>query len=225
MRSFPIVPIPTKAVARALVGGCTQTSKMPCESYSLPTGACITGARMAEVPGSICSGCYANKGFYQVFEQSIVSAQLARLASLWDPLWASAMAKIIDGKPAFRWHDSGDLQGPAHLLLIVEVARATPATLHWLPTREFAMVAEFIATYGRNSIPPNLIIRLSAMFPDQPVTVPASLKDVPGVAIANVHNVNPPHGVECLANQRGGKCGECRACWSRDVDAVSYRLH
>ena len=59
-----IVQFFSRKDAATIVGGLTQTSKMPGPSYSLPTAACHTGWRMAQIPGSICSKCYANKGFY-----------------------------------------------------------------------------------------------------------------------------------------------------------------
>lgn len=86
-----------KKVAAAVHGGLTQTSKMPCKSYSLPTVACVTGFRMAQVAGSICSSCYANKGNYQAYAANIEPAQHARLVLLSDPLWVDAMVASILG--------------------------------------------------------------------------------------------------------------------------------
>ena len=218
-----IIPIMLKREAVAITGGLTQTSKMPCKSFSLPVIACRTGARMAKIAGSICSQCYAADGFYRMYEKTIEPAQVARLFALDDPHWVSAMAHLIGNDPFFRWHDSGDLQSLHHLEQIAEVARQTPATQHWLPTREYAIVAAFVRKHGRDAIPSNLVIRLSAMFPDRPVVIPASLRDVPGIAASNVHTT-APIGERCTANERGGKCGDCRLCWDRDV-TVSYRLH
>lgn len=217
------IPIMLKREASAIVGGLTQTSKMPCKSFSLPTIACKTGARMAKIKGSVCSKCYATKGLYKACESNIEPAQIARLFALDDPLWIDAMVRLIGADSFFRWHDSGDIQSLQHLEQICEVARRTPGTGHWLPTREYAIVARFVAKHGRDSIPRNLVIRLSAMFPDRPVVIPASLRDVPGIAASNVHTATPI-GERCTANERGGKCGDCRSCWDRDT-TVSYRLH
>jgi hypothetical protein len=111
----------------------------------------------------------------------------------------------------------------AHLELIAELARRTPDCRHWLPTREYAVVGAFVAKHGRDAIPANLVIRLSAMFPDRPVRVPASLAGVRGIATSNVHSKAAPVGQTCVAPQQGGACKDCRACWS-DV-TVSYKLH
>ena len=206
--------------ANAICGGLTQTSKMPCKSYSLPTLACHTGYRMRGIEGSVCSDCYACKGFYLLYSKNTEPAQMARLSSLDDPMWSDAMVRLIGTDPYFRWHDSGDIQSVDHLCMIVTVCELTPNTEHWLPTREYGMVKAFLANGGK--IPPNLTIRLSAMYFDQPVKVPASLRDVQGIAISNVHT-GSPMGTECTAYQRDGKCGDCRACWSKET--ISYRKH
>jgi len=208
-----------KKHAVEVTGGLTQTSKMPCKSYSLPTIACRTGFAMAKIAGSICSSCYANKGFYSMYAGTIEPAQHSRLESLNDPLWVDAMVALIGTDAYFRWHDSGDIQDVSHLELIAEVCDRTPNTRHWLPTREYGMVRAFLAS---RDIPVNLTIRLSAMYPDKPVIVPASLQGIKGITVSNVHTAKPV-GQECEANKRGGVCGSCRACWT-DV-AVSYRLH
>ena len=209
-----------KAEANAVCGTLTQTSKMPCKSYSLPTEACQTGYKMAQIEGSICSACYANKGFYRAYESTIKPSQFARLDSLTNPHWVDGMVTLIGNDAFFRWHDSGDLQGVDHLEKIARVAQLTPNTRHWLPTREYGMVKAFIAKHG--ALPDNLIVRLSAMYPDQPVIVPKSLQGVSNVAVSNVHT-GKPIGTACKAPQQNGACVDCRLCWTGKT--VSYALH
>lgn len=229
MKIIPIVPM-RKADADRIVGGLTQTSKMPCKSYSLPTLACQTGFKLAQIAGSVCSECYANKGFYSMYAATIEPAQMARWDSVMQACetsddaraWIDAMVRLIGDDEYFRWHDSGDLQSVHHLNLIVLVARATPGTRHWLPTREYGMVRDWIAAFG--ALPENLTVRLSAMYFDKPVTVPASLRDVPGVAVSNVHKTSAPIGQACVAPSQNGECRDCRACWSSDV-TISYKAH
>lgn len=209
-----------KAEANAVCGTLTQTSKMPCKSYSLPTEACQTGYKMAQIKGSICSSCYADKGFYSMYAKTIKPAQFARLDSLTNPHWVDGMVNLIGSDSFFRWHDSGDLQGVDHLEKIARVAQLTPQTRHWLPTREYAMVKAFIAKHG--ALPENLIVRLSAMYPDQPVKVPLSLQGVANIAISNVHT-GQPMGTACNAPNQNGACNDCRLCWTDQT--VSYALH
>lgn len=219
-----------KSEAVSVCGNLTQTSKMPCKSSSLPTEACITGYRMAKIEGSICASCYADKGFYRMYEKNIKPAQHVRLDAVWQAmadqetadLWVSAMAAMIGKDQFFRHHDSGDLQGLKHLEMIVSLCKATPHTRHWLPTREYGIVKDYISKHG--SIPENLIIRLSAMYPDQPVKIPASLQGISGITASNVHSKEKPHtGLRCTAPDNAGSCTDCRACWSDAV--ISYEMH
>lgn len=209
-----------KAEANAVCGTLTQTSKMPCKSYSLPTEACQTGFKMAQIEGSICHSCYADKGFYRAYANTIKPAQFARLDAITNPQWVAGMVALIGNDAFFRWHDSGDLQGLDHLDKIALVAKLTPNTRHWLPTREYGMVKAYIAKHG--ALPANLIVRLSAMYPDKPVVIPASLKGVANVTASNVHT-NAPIGQRCVAPDQSGACGDCRACWTDVV--ISYELH
>ena len=218
-KTIPI-HVMNKTQAKQVSGSVTSTSKMPCNSYSLPTVACITGYKMSKIAGSICSTCYANKGNYVQYANNIEPAQHARLDSLTDELWVSAMVAHIANDSYFRWHDSGDLQGLWHLEKIAQVAIETPNCMHWLPTREYSMVKAYIAKHG--ALPKNLIVRLSAMYVDKQVTIPASLQGHANVTVSNVHTVTPI-GHECNAPKQGGKCLDCRACWS--TKPVSYKIH
>jgi hypothetical protein len=176
---------------------------------------------MAKIPGSVCASCYANKGFYAVYQATIEPAQHARLVAIDDPLWIDSIVNLIGNDPYFRWHDSGDLQSVSHLEKIIAVCNATPGTKHWLPTREYGMVKTYIANGG--VIPKNLVIRLSAMYPDKPVIVPASLRGIRGIAVSNVHTLRPM-GEDCNASKQGGRCLDCRACWN-SKKTISYAMH
>lgn len=219
-----------KAEAQSICGNLSQTSKMPCKSSSLPTEACITGFKMAQIDGSICASCYADKGNYARYANNIKPAQFARLDAVWQAmqsdeagaLWVSSMAALIGNDLYFRHHDSGDLQGLRHLELIAELCKATPQCMHWLPTREYGTVKEYVSKHG--ALPDNLIVRLSAMYADQPVKVPKSLANVKNVAVSNVHSKGKqPMGSRCIAPDQNGACADCRQCWQ--AGAVSYELH
>ena len=209
-----------KKDASMLTGGLTQTSKMPCKSYSLPTEACQTGFKMSKIAGSVCSVCYADKGFYKMYQNAIKPAQFARLDSINDPVWVDAMVTLIGLDPYFRWHDSGDLQSLEHFEKIVLVSTLTPKTRHWLPTREHSIIKAFIAKGG--IIPKNLIVRLSGMYPDKAVIVPKTLQNVKGITTSNVHT-KKPLGRACKAPEQDGECRDCRACWTDKP--VSYLMH
>ena len=200
-----------KKEANKITGGLSAPGKMPEGSYNLPARACQTGAKLREIPGTPCYGCYAFKGRYNF--PNVKDALTRRLESITDPQWVQAMAVLIKGKKFFRWHDSGDLQGPEHLKNIFEVCKLTPETMHWLPTQERKLL-QFL---DPDIIPTNLIIRLSN----------AKNDTKPGNAWSHWSTVvtKPRAGHVCPAPEQGNSCGDCRACWSKDVYEVQYRIH
>ena len=200
-----------KKEAKEITGGLSAPGKMPEGSYNLPATACQTGAKLREIPGTPCWGCYAFKGRYNF--PNVKEALARRLDSLTHPDWVRAMSTLIKGKKHFRWHDSGDLQGPEHLKKIFEVCKLTPETQHWLPTQE----RKLLTFLDPNIIPTNLIIRLSN----------AKNDTQPGQAWSHWSTVvtKPRAGHVCPAPEQGNSCGDCRACWSKDVYEVQYKIH
>lgn len=197
-------------------GGLGYPSKMPGTSYGISAHACITGAKLAAVEGSVCHGCYALKGNYMF--RDVKRAHVARLASLANPAWSAAMAFLINrsGSRHHRWHDSGDLQSVEHLTKIAAVCAMTPKVKHWLPTRELGIVKAYVAQGG--VVPRNLLIRVSATMVDGPAT-----KAWPWTS--GVHTVEPKGVNICPAPLQDGKCGACRNCWDRRIKHVSYHKH
>lgn len=208
----------TKTFALKQVGGLSDTSKMPGKSFGIPTEHCKTGSKLAKIPGSVCSMCYAQRGFYAKFAHSVVPAQQRRLDAFHEPGWVENMAAAIGKDTHFRWFDSGDLQSADMLLKIFEVARLTPGTQHWLATRERSFVRQAAV---KSPVPDNMVIRVSATFPD----VPVKPINIDGINYANVHRDKPAVGHSCPAPRQGGQCGTCRVCWNRDVPVVSYHTH
>ena len=196
--------------AKAITGGLTHTSKMPGPSYNTPASRCLTGAKLRLVPGSVCSSCYALKGNYKRFPK-VEEALERRFQSLKHQAWVPAMAALIRKPKYFRWHAAGDIQSMAHLENIFEVCRLTPDTSHWMPTRE----AQFLKDLNPDTIPTNLIIRMSSHMIDQP-----PVKFWPWTS-----TVTSGHDASCPAPKQGNQCGDCRACWDRSVPTVSYGKH
>ena len=202
------------STANALVGGLSAPGKMPCASFSISAFLCKTGGRLSKILGSVCAMCYARKGRY-IFPN--VQAALARRMTVLARALAddgfraefiSAMAFLISRREWFRWHDSGDLQSAAHFKLICDIARATPGTLHWLPTKE--------PRFAKGDIPSNLIVRVSAPHIDQPA--PKGYAHTSTV-------VSDKSKTTCRAFENQGKCGPCRKCWDKDVQNVAYYQH
>jgi hypothetical protein len=196
--------------AKEITGGLTYTSKMPGPSYNTPASRCLTGAKLRAVPGSVCSSCYALKGNYKRFPK-VEEALERRFQSLNRGSWIEAMAALIRKHKFFRWHDAGDIQSAKHLQNIFEVCKLTPDTQHWMPTRE----AQFLKDLDPDTIPTNLIIRMSSHMIDQP-----AVKFWPWTS-----TVTSGHDATCPAPKQGNKCGSCRACWDRSVSTVSDGKH
>ena len=201
--------------AKKITGGLSAPGKMPEGSYNLPASMCQTGAKLRKIPGTPCHGCYAFKGRYNF--SNVKDALTRRLESLTHPQWIRAMAVLIKGKKHFRWHDSGDLQSVQHLINIFEVCKLTPETMHWLPTQE----RKFLPL-NTDSIPKNLIIRLSNAKND---TKPGRSWDHWSTVVTT-----PRAGHVCPAPEQLDKkgrphCKDCRACWSKDVKEIQYRIH
>ena len=199
-----------KYEAEKITGGLSAPGKMPEGAYSISALHCQTGAKLRLVEDTPCWGCYALKNRYIMPIQA--AALERRFKSLTHPQWVQAMAVLIKGKKFFRWHDSGDLQGAWHLKNIFEVCNLTPDTMHWLPTQE----RQFLPLPG-SKIPKNLIIRLSNTKNDTK----------PGNAWSHWSTVvtKPRAGHVCPAPDQGNVCGSCRACWSKDVKEVQYKIH
>lgn len=209
--------------AKDYSGGLSIPSKMPGFAYSLPSDNCITGMKLAEHAGTTCAKCYTFKGNYRW--PNVIAALKKRLRAIKKKKWVDAMAFQINfyaakGDLYFRWHDSGDLQSIEHLQRIIEVCKQTPMVTHWLPTREYSMIKEYLAT--GNKLPDNLTVRVSS-----PLINVYQIGFVKmGLPVSGVHSdESKAKGHCCPAIKQGGVCGDCRACWDKDVSIVSYHVH
>ena len=216
--------------AMDIIGGLSKPSKMPWHGWSTSAYDCKTGSKLRGIKGSTCSSCYACKGNYCF--QNVKDAHARRMAGLSHPQFVEAFILVLNtlyerGKKTyvyrtritkenrFRWHDSGDIQSVEHLRMINEIAKATPKIRHWIPTREYGMVNEFLKT---NKFAFNLTVRMSAVmigdeFKKQPMGLPSSTV---GVKTAKS---------QCPAYTQGGACQDCNRCWDKTVKNVNYPLH
>ena len=199
------------------VGGLSAPSKMPEYSTSTPAAMCKVGTKLRDVVGSTCGGCYAfERGNYRF--KPVQAALMRRYDALESPTWVADMTTLILAlvKRHFRWHDSGDIKNLAHLQNIVQVALNTPKVKHWLPTREYRVIAIYRQLYGE--FPPNLSVRLSAHMVN---------KAAPSVGLPTSQVSEDIDKVTCPATlpDSDHKCHDCRACWdtSADSDVVYYK--
>jgi hypothetical protein len=142
----PLSKTAIEALSRALVGGYSNTSKMPCRAWSISAYDCHTGSKLAAIAGTVCEECYARKNFYSM--PNVQTALHKRFATAVDlEQWTRNHIKLIplvETSGYFRWFDSGDLQSIAMLDAIATIARALPGIKFWLPTKEHAFVAAWI---------------------------------------------------------------------------------
>ena len=96
---------------------------------------------------------------------------------------------------------------------------ATPNTKHWLPTRMHKF-PKFANVLYKMRLLANVMVRPSS-------------DAVDGTFTAGVHGstivpdaTSAPDGVSvCPAYSQGGKCLDCRACYSKDVAVIGYPAH
>lgn len=209
--------IETKRAVEA-VGGLSKPSKMPCHAWSIPAQKCVTGQKLRGVKNSVCEKCYALKGRY--LYPNVKNALTRRLEAFASPSWVSDMTQAIDGEENsgfFRWFDSGDLQSLEMLEKIVEVCTNLPRIKFWLPTREYGIVAQYIAKH--EGFPKNLNVRLSALLIDGPAPVAIAKRFY--LTTSRVSSSD----FTCPSSLQGGKCLTCRACWDKSVENVNYKKH
>ena len=225
---------PHMSVSEALtyIGNLSEPSKMPWYSYNLPATACKAGAKLAQVKGSVCHGCYAYKGNYAW--PIVKNAMARRLASLTDlKKWKMAMIIVLKDKARdrkivgepykyFRWHDSGDIQSLQHLSAINFIALSCPEIKFWLPTHEYGMVRRFIWLYG--SFASNLTVRISdAMVDGISTRIGIDGKILPTSGVKTHLSADAP--LACPARFQGHKCLDCRRCWDQNTAHVDYPKH
>lgn len=222
--------------ASALVGGLSNTSKMPSRtrtgadvctgsSYSTSAYLCRTGSKLRRVKGSVCSSCYACKGRQAM---PSVQASYTRRTDAYNALgadaWIDAMARSIAPDADFRFFDSGDLADYGMLLAIVKLAKLRPDVRFWVPTKEYADVMRL--RREQVQVPANLCLRVSAPMLD--AELPASYGKRSAVYTDASKVPAGSHVCPCSTGERttcdgSGEQDACRACWL--VEQVIYLKH
>jgi hypothetical protein len=207
----------------------TQTSKMPSPSWSLPARKACPRAR-----GTICQSCYASRGCFRY--PSTRNAQQTRLKwtvqCMRTPeargIWVETMVDAIQrtGSAFFRVHDSGDMFSTAYAGAWFEVCQGLPAVQFWIPTRgwqrpngDLPVFDPLLQALRELAMLPNVTVRPSALnFGDCP-------PQVAGLHADTTADCDPSCLVfHCPSSWQGGKCLDCRVCWSKDIQ-VSYKRH
>lgn len=219
--------------AMDIIGGSvSKPSKMPWFGWSTSAEDCITGSKLRQIAGSVCSNCYACKGNYCF--SNVKQSHKKRLSSLSNPMFESAMIKVMselytrskktyikDGvetkENRWRWHDSGDIQSLEHLEMLNRIALSLPHIDYWLPTKEAAIVSRYLKKHAEG-FAPNFTVRLS-----HPMIGESFNKTSASIGLSTVGVKDAP--INCNAPQQGNKCLDCRLCWDKTVKSVNYPKH
>jgi len=164
-----------------------------------------------------CQGCYAVGGNYRY--PNVKAPRVENREDWKRPEWVGDMVAALRNDRFFRWFDSGDMYALPLAEKILEVMTLTPWVRHWLPTRmhKFPKFADVLA-------------RMSALFN---VMVRPSSDSVIGEYVPGIHGSTivptldqvPEGATLCHAASNAGKCGPCRACYSKNISVVAYVAH
>jgi len=203
----------------------SKASKMPCRSWSLPAlDTCPASKEWNEdakkmVLVDACGGCYATTGNYIRFP-NVKNPRIHNKKDWKRANWVADMVESINlNDKYFRWFDSGDMYELRLAKKILEVMKLTPATEHWLPTRQHKY-PKFHPTIDAMNALPNVIVRLS------------SDSIMGGIIAGNYTSTiipdptyTTPEMTLCKAYENKAKCGACRKCWDKYIKVIAYPSH
>jgi hypothetical protein len=130
------------------------------------------------------------------------------------------MIAELDNDRYFRWFDSGDLYDVRLARKVLEVMKRTPWVKHWLPTRMYKFT-KFISVLDQMESLPNVVVRKSS---DSVHGETIEGKNTSTIIPVD-DSVQYASFTICKAYERGGKCGSCRACWSKEESVIAYPAH
>lgn len=196
----------------------SKTSKLNAKSWSLNAGDTCPGSINPETKEilPVCSGCYAKGGNYRfpnVYNPREENRQEWKNGSFVDD-----MVNALKTERFFRWFDSGDIYHPALAFKIMLIIEKTPWVSHWLPTKSYN-IPKIRAILDRIALLPNVALRYSS--PNVNGLYDPSLHG--SVVIPDV-NFSTKAKI-CQAYENDGKCGNCFACYDKNVSTIAYVAH
>ena len=195
----------------------SKASKMPAKSWSLQAGSTCPGSidPVTKQPLPVCAGCYAKDGMYNM--PNVKTVREANREDWKRAEWVDEMVALLKKQKFFRWFDSGDVYHPALAFKIYLVMEKTPQVQHWLPTKSYN-IPKIRAILERMKMLPNVVVRYSS-----PSITGEFNSDHGSTVIAYADDETA--ATVCGAYSRDGKCGDCRACWNKDVAVIAYPTH
>jgi hypothetical protein len=205
----------------------TKASKMPCKSFALQAMETCPGA--LDVQGEVkpvCQSCYAMKGTYVY---PVVKA--SRASNLEETKKDSFVPDMVDllykqKGNYFRWFDSGDIYSNKMLYKVYSICRQTPHIKHWIPTKSRELFNQ--VKWECLEALPNVKVRYSS----------DSIEGNYGPSHGSTVVQKTDHRTKdrfkltsskevylCPSSNQDGKCGSCRACWSKKIKVIAYVKH
>lgn len=189
------------------------------QHFSLPARfTCPFGSKLAEQKNTICSTCYAAKGYfkkYAVVERAyLLNYEVSKQDNFVD-LMVSKISRDprVRKCPFVRLHSSGDFYCQAYFLAWCDIARKLPGVKFYAPTQERALVLKNL-----HMVPNNLVIRFSSTYIDE-VYEGEKTGYLYGTM---VYRKDTPQREAFICQ---GNCSNCLACWNTCFSVVAYKWH
>jgi len=234
------MPTPTYVNRNGVLIKLTNTSSMPCRSWSLPAERSCPASKLSVTKlgdNAVCNSCYALKGFYRM--ANVKGAQSERFDWLQDSLIADGGREFIEvmtslilqdvaerGEPIFRVHDSGDLFNAVYVKAWAIICEGLPDVQFWFPTRSHVLPALLPHIQALAALS-NVTVRPSALQFDAPPPVVSGLAAGTTV-IRSLPVLDSLQGVSLCpkTDPRDGRtaCDDCRQCWEGSM-SVAYLEH
>ena len=196
----------------------SKASKMPCKSWSLQAlDTCPASKKPDGTLVDACKGCYATTNMYRM--PSVIKPRLSNQIDWKRETWVQDMVKELDNERYFRWFDSGDVYDLRLAKKILEVMQQTTWVKHWLPTRMYKF-SKFLPVFEAMELLSNVVVRYSSDSVTGETISGKTTSTITPYAIDDTAIISV-----CRAYERQGKCGTCRACWSKDVPVIAYPAH
>ena len=197
----------------------SKASKMPCRSWSLQAlETCPASVKPDGTLVDACKGCYATTGNYNF--PNVKAPRLHNREDWKREDWVEDMVAELDNDRYFRWFDSGDLYDIRLARKVLEVMQRTPWVKHWLPTRMYKFT-KFVSVLDAMEALPNVVVRKSS----DSVHGETIEGKTTSTIIPVDDSIQYASFTICKAYERDGKCGSCRACWSKEESVIAYPAH
>lgn len=199
----------------------SKTAKMPSKSWSLPAVTTCPASinPLTKELVDVCKNCYADKGFYNM--PTVKAPREHNMADWKRDAWADDMVEALKKAKFFRWFDSGDMYTVALANKIFEVIQRTPECKHWLPTKMYKF-KKFKKILNRINSLPNAAVRCSS---DSITGIKINITGLVNSTVVPKNTLAVDDAWLCPASKNEGKCGDCRACWNKEVSTVAYIYH